>query len=67
MRYFLIVLGVLFFGALLLDKFVLVSSAQEKETRTKDDSYICTHIHEYPIEQHRAILDYCKGLMERGL
>lgn len=33
----------------------------------EDDSYICTHIGEYPIEQHKAITSYCTDLMKRGL
>lgn len=33
----------------------------------QDDTYICTHIGDYPIEQHKAITSYCYSLMERGL
>lgn len=58
---------VFLFGATLLNSLIPVSNAQEKETTLIDDAYICTHIHEYPIEQHEAILDYCIGLKERGL
>lgn len=53
-------------GATLLNSLVPVSNASEKETYI-DDAYICSHIHEYPIEQHKPILDYCIDLHERGL
>lgn len=47
--------------------FTVGSRIEVKAAPIVDDTYICTHIHEYPIEQHEAILDYCVGLMERGL
>lgn len=79
MRNFAIYMVVFLFGATLVNIYLPVSSAQEKEAppytctqglaieMVADDTYLCTHIHELPIDMHEAVISYCKGLMERGL
>ncbi len=37
------------------------------EAKRVDDSVICSHVSEYPIEQHGAIIKYCVDLQKRGL
>lgn len=64
---FILWMVVFLLGATIVNNLVSVSSAQEKEPTPIDDAYICSRVHEYPIAQHEAILEYCIGLMERGL
>lgn len=54
-------------GATLANSLIPVSNAAEEKDTYIDDTFICTHIHEYPIEQHKAITDYCIDLAKRGL
>lgn len=67
MRNFLTFLVLFLFGATLVNIYLPVSSAAEKEQPLTDDAIICKDSLLYFIGGDTEIVGYCKDLMERGL
>lgn len=62
-----VVLGLVAFLHFVVLPWVMQPIEKAEAPEFIDDAFICSHIHEYPFEQHEAITRYCIDLKKRGL